>query len=366
MKVLSKHAIWDGSRFNHLEKEMLFKDRTIVKVISCGFCGTDKHTLEELNVPGVSLGHEILAEVVHLGSNHKVVGGEKLVVGDRVILIPGKNCGECYHCLTHTGHGNLCQHRTAHGWGYYSKDDFFPAGGFSTHVELMDDAWLVRVPDEIPNDIAVLAEPLAIAIRAVDRAISGIRPDRDLGAVVAGRAAVIGTGSIGYLVAYTLLSLGFDVVGFDISPWRCEFFKENLKLPCIHVPVEDSNKVDQYIIKQSPVQDFDVVFECGGTTSAFIASLIAVRKAGRVIELGNYIQHETAEIDPSWICRKELELIGFVLANPFTYVKVFDLLKRNSLDPLKMVTSRVGLSEVGKILEIDHPHQMKVIVENDL
>lgn len=366
MKLLSHYAIWQNRQFIFKEKLIPLNNKTVVKVIACGFCGTDKHTLEELDIPGLSLGHEILGEVVHLGNNHKVVAGDKLSVGDRVILIPGKNCGECCHCLTHTGKANLCQHRTAHGWGVFSTDTFFSAGGFSTHIELMDNAWLARVPENISNDIAVLAEPLAIAIRAVDRVLSGTRADRDLGAVVGARAGVIGLGPIGYLVSYVLSTLGADIVGFDVSSWRSNFFSERLGVPSVHISIEDAKKIDEYIEKHSPVKEFDMVFECGGTISAFISSLIAVRKAGRVIELGNYVQHDLAEIDPSWICRKELDLIGFVLANPYTYKKVFDLLGRHSLTSLEIITKRIKLSEIDKILTIDHPHEMKVIIENDL
>jgi len=366
MDIVAHHALWNGTTFEIKQKNITCNDKTVVKVISCGFCGTDKHTIEELNTPGISLGHEILAEIVHLGSNHHVVGGEKVAVGDRVILIPGKNCGECAHCLSHTGYENLCQHRTAHGWGLFSEDNFFAAGGFSSYIEVMDDAWLVRVPSDISNDIAVLAEPLAIAVRAVERSLSGTRPDRDLGAVVAARAAVVGLGPIGYLVAYVLRSLGADVVGFDISSWRCQYFNDTLAFPAIHLPnIEASSKIEEYITKQSDTQDFDLVFECGGTTSAFVASLLAVRKAGRVIELGNYIQSDLAEIDPSWICRKELDVLGFVLANPFTYIKLFKLLALNNTEPLEIVTQKIPLSRIDELKAVDHRHNMKVIVEND-
>ena len=365
MSIVAKHAIWNGKNFEYKHKPILFSDNTVVKVLSCGFCGTDKHTLEELDVPGLSMGHEILAEIVYLGKSHNVVNGEEIKVGDRVILIPGKNCGECHHCLSHTGQGNLCQHRTAHGWGFYSENKFFAAGGLSTHIEVMKDAWLVRVPNEIPNDIAVLAEPLAIAVRAVDRALSGTRPDRDLGAIVAARAAVIGLGPIGYLVAYVLKSLGADVVGFDVEKSRCDFLKTTLGFPAITVDKAQPNSIVQSIEKTSPVKDFDLVFECGGTTSAFVASLLAVRKAGRVIELGNYIQEELAEIDPSWICRKELDVLGFVLANPFTYIKVFKLLALNPVDALSIVTKKLPLSQADDFLTLNHQQQMKVVVEND-
>ncbi|MDR0270826.1 zinc-binding dehydrogenase [Paenibacillus sp.] len=366
MNMLSKHLIWKDTGFVVQEKEIQTRKRTVVKVISCGWCGTDTHNLNESNISNLSLGHETLAEIVHLGENHNVVGGSKLAVGDRVILIPGKSCGVCEHCTTHSAQGNLCDHRTAHGHSYFAQNEFFAAGGFSSNIELMDDVWLAKVPDSIPNEIAVLAEPLAVCIRAVDRAISGTRPDRDLGAVVAGRAAVIGLGPIGYLTSYVLLTMGFDVVGFEQSPWRCEFAEKELGIKAITLPINDHNKINEYNLKNSSTTDFDVVFECGGTVSAFVASLLVVRKGGRVIEMGNYFQHETAEIDPSWICKKEIEVIGFKFGNPFTYLKVFNLLNRNSTEALKNMTFEIKLSDLNKILTIDHQNLMKVVVTNDL
>ena len=363
--VISKYAIWESNEFTLKEKLIQFNERTVVKIIACGFCGTDKHSLQELAISGISLGHEILAEIVYLGSQHKVVGGQELEIGDRVIVIPGKNCGCCTHCLSHTGQSNLCQHRTAHGWGYFSHENFFAAGGFSTHIELMDDVWLAPVPKNISNDIAVLAEPLAIAVRAVDRAISGTRADRDLGSVVAMRAAVVGLGPIGYLIAYVLQSMGADVIGFDASEWRCKYLTDNLGFHAIHLPLAQAEDIGMHIENNSSIKDFDTVFECGGTTSAFVASLLAARKAGKVIVLGNYIQSADAEIDPAWICRKELDVIGFVLANPFTYKKVFNLLATYPLTGLDIVTNKIKLSELEKLLPLNHHQEMKVIIEND-
>lgn len=366
-KIIGKYKVWNGNKFSLLEKQINFGSRTIIKVISCGFCGTDKHSLEHLDIPGMSFGHEILGEVIFLGKNHKVVGGHPILVGDRVLLLPGKNCGECFHCLSHTGQENLCSYRTAHGWGFFDKRNFFPAGGFSSYIEVMDEAWLVPVPHDIPNDVAVLAEPLAIAVRAVDRSLSGTRPDRDLGAAIAMRAAVVGIGSIGYLVAYVLRAMGADVVGFDTSPWKCEFFRKNLGFEAFELPIGQSSQIDKLIVEKSPIKDFDTVFECGGTTSAFVASLLAARKGGRVIELGNYVQDDYAEIDPSWICRKELDVIGHVLANPYTYEKVFRLMNQAGIEALEpMVTKKIALSNLNEILSVNNNNEMKVAVLNDL
>jgi len=341
MNISAKHAIWNGKQFDFEEKKIELSNRTIVKVISCGVCGTDKHTMEELDVQGISLGHEILGEVFHLGDNHNVVGGGKLEVGDKVIVVPGKNCGECFHCLSSNAQENLCGSRTAHGWGIYSEVNYFAAGGLSSHVELFDEAWVIPVPKDIPDNISVLAEPIAIAVRAVDRAISCGRPDRDLGAIVAIRAGIIGLGPIGYLVGFVLKTLGAEVHGFDPNRERCEIFSRQLGFAATQLPIEESAEIEKYIGLEPTISEFDIIFECGGTTSAFVAALKAVRKGGRVVELGNYIQLGESEIDPSWICRKELDVLGFVLANPATYLKVVKVVKnsvyRTNLPPSNTV-----------------------------
>lgn len=366
--IISKYAVWTGDKFEVLEKTIIPGKNTIVKVISCAFCGTDKHSIEHSSsIASISFGHEILAEVIYLGGNHKVVSGKSVAVNDRVVVHPGKNCGVCPHCLSRTGHSNLCEHRKAHGHSDFSENDFFPAGGFSSYIEVMDDAWLIPVPKALNNDIAVLAEPLAIAVRAVDRALSGTRPDRDLGEVAAIRAAVIGTGPIGYLIAYVLKSIGADVVGFDLDSFKTTFFKKHLGFEAFTISYEQAKQLDKLILENSKIKDFDVAFECGGTTSAFVAALLAARKAGRVIELGNYIQKECAEIDPAWICRKELDVIGHVLASPYTYEKVFRLIEQVGIEPLMpLVTKKIHLSNIQEIPNLNYAEEMKVVIENDL
>jgi threonine dehydrogenase-like Zn-dependent dehydrogenase len=342
--------VWAGDGFVLKKKTIVPGRRTILRMLACGCCGTDRHAVRQAGASGISIGHEMLGEVVHLGDNHKVVGGRPLALGDRVALVPGKHCGLCFDCLSRTGRENLCGHRTKHGWSAYSESEFFPAGGFSTHIELMDEAWLHKVPDHIPDDVAALAEPLAIAARAVDRALAGNRPERDLGAAVAMRAAVIGVGSLGFLVAYVLKTLGADVVGIDLSARRCADFTRLLGFPAVQVHEADAREIESKLAAAGFGHPIDVVFECGGTLEAFVASILAVRRGGRVIELGNYIQDESTEIDPAWICRKEIDLVGAVYANPFNYEKVFDVVAIGGTEPLVgAITERVPLERINDI-----------------
>lgn len=348
--IEATHAVWRGGAFRFEKKTIVPGRRTVLRMLACGCCGTDRHALHQAGAEGASIGHEMLGQIVHLGDNHKVVGGRPLAVGDRVVLIPGKHCGLCFDCLSRSGRENLCGHRTKHGWSAYSESEFFPAGGFSSHIELMDDAWLHKVPDHMPDDVAALAEPLAIAVRAVDRALAGNRPERDLGAAVAMRAAVVGVGSLGYLVAYVLKTLGAEVVGIDLSADKCEAFTRLLGLPAVQVHEADAREIEAKLASRGLGHPLDVVFECGGTIEAFVASLMAVRRGGRVIELGNYIQDESAEIDPAWICRKEIDVVGAVYANPFNYEKVFDVVALGGTEALLgAITDRVPLERLNEV-----------------
>src|SRR5512137_2016924 len=73
----------------------------LVKVISCGICGSD--IVEWYRLPRAPLiqGHEIGAEVVETGAS--VV---KYRAGDRVMIAPKVPCMKCSYCLK--GHHPVC------------------------------------------------------------------------------------------------------------------------------------------------------------------------------------------------------------------------------------------------------------------
>ena len=82
----------------------------VVRVASCGICGTDLHILEGEFAPTLPIipGHEFAGEVVAVGSEVTEVS-----VGDQVAADPNLYCGECYQCRR--GRGNLCERFAAIG-----------------------------------------------------------------------------------------------------------------------------------------------------------------------------------------------------------------------------------------------------------
>src|ERR1700742_2705326 len=104
------------------------------------------------------IGHEFVGRVEALGD-----GVDGLAVGDRVVSGAGVSCGECDWCKA--GRTNLCA-------GYYTLRLSAP-GGVADGV-LSPASICVPVRDAVDDVGASMAQPLAVAIHALDR--GGVGP----------------------------------------------------------------------------------------------------------------------------------------------------------------------------------------------
>jgi threonine dehydrogenase-like Zn-dependent dehydrogenase len=115
------------------------------------------------------LGHEVVADVVALGPE-----AEGLEVGDRVVLNPWLSCAPrgvsplCPAC--EVGNLSLCWSFTTGpiAPGIHTGTSKDASGGWA---ELMPahDSMLFRVPDSMPDEVAVFADPFAVSLHAVTR-----------------------------------------------------------------------------------------------------------------------------------------------------------------------------------------------------
>lgn len=160
----------------------------LVRVAACGICGSDLHYVHMGGLGGpapMCLGHEIAGTVEWTGP--EVTGAR---VGDRVVVHPGDDE------LGRIGNGA-------------------PQGGL-TPLLLVTDAdrrGLHHVPDGMELDIAALAEPLGVGMRAVEQA--DVAPGDGV--------CVFGCGPIGLSAIAALVDGGHhDVVAVDLNPTRRE------------------------------------------------------------------------------------------------------------------------------------------------
>jgi alcohol dehydrogenase, propanol-preferring len=110
----------------------------LVAVHACGVCRTDLHVAEgdlPVHRDNVTPGHEVVGEVVEVGSAVGAAAGDNFTAGDRVgIAWLRHTCGMCRYCQR--GDENLCPHSRYTGWdadGGYAEFATVPAA-FAHHL----------------------------------------------------------------------------------------------------------------------------------------------------------------------------------------------------------------------------------------
>ena len=160
-----------------------------LRVERAGICGSDLHNFKTgmwiSRSPSVP-GHEFVAVVEAAGAGACLAPGTRVVADSRVV------CGRCAACLA--GESFHCENL-----GFVGEVN---DGGFEPYTTLPA-AQLVALPDQgLAADVAVLAEPMAVALHAVAR----LNPATGVPILVAG------AGPIGTLVATALVHRGYGPV----------------------------------------------------------------------------------------------------------------------------------------------------------
>lgn len=167
------------------------RNEVLVRVRASGICHTDIEIMRgnygTSTYPLVP-GHEFAGEIVELGAD---VSG--LSVGDRVVIDPNLECGECSACKR--GWAHLCENLAAYGVTIN--------GGFAEYSAAS--AGAVHLIGEMSFAEAALAEPMGCVL-------NGLSP---LEGRILERAVIFGTGPMGLLMGLTLKSRGVEVIMVD-------------------------------------------------------------------------------------------------------------------------------------------------------
>jgi threonine dehydrogenase-like Zn-dependent dehydrogenase len=147
------------------------------------------------------LGHEVVAEVAELGP-----AAAGLEVGQRVVLNPWLSCAPrgivppCPAC--EAGDLSLCWHFTdGHlAAGIHTGTSKDAPGGYAEFFPAHD-SMLFPVPDAVPDEVAVFADPFAVSLHSVTR-----HPPPP-----GGKALVYGAGALGTCATAILRALHPDV-----------------------------------------------------------------------------------------------------------------------------------------------------------
>jgi L-iditol 2-dehydrogenase len=253
--------------FNEFPDPQVGPGQVRIAVKACGICGSDIHGMDGRSgrrIPPVIMGHEAAGTIAEVGDG--VTGWKP---GDRVTFDSTEFCGECPEC--EQGNFNLCANRRVLG---VSCGDYRRHGCFAEQI-VLSTRILHRIPDSLPFHKAAFAEPVAIALHAVNLA----PPDFGEPAVV------IGSGLIGLLVIQALKARGWSrVIAVDLDESRLALAKQ---LGATETFLANRKNLAAHLHEICGGDGAKVAFEAVGAAAPVDLAIRCVGKGGTVVLIGN-------------------------------------------------------------------------------
>ncbi|MGY1841474.1 MULTISPECIES: zinc-binding dehydrogenase [unclassified Modestobacter] len=262
-------------------------DEIQIQIAYAGVCGSDLHYYRsgrvgafEVREPLV-VGHEVVGRVLRDG-REATDPGAALATGTPVTLHPATP-GQRLPGL---------EHRPS----VWPNTRYLGSAATLPHTQgAMSDLFTARVdqvrvlPASLPLERAVLAEPLGVALHALNRA-GGVR----------GRSVLVsGAGPIGLLVAGAAVASGATDVAL------CDVLAEPLERGApLGVSRTFRSGVDTI-----PAEEFDVVLECAGVPAALDQAIRSVARGGVVVQVG-ILPGEARPYDLSAVVSREIDVRG--------------------------------------------------------
>jgi Threonine dehydrogenase and related Zn-dependent dehydrogenases len=324
----------------------------VIAVHLSGICGTDKHTFRgeskqyagtkherDIEYP-LTCGHENVGVVAAVGGQVFASDGTPLEVGDRIV--PGANvpCGHCYYCANDYPY-YFCQDLEDYGNSLNLSRPPGLFGGWSEYLYLLPGTPLFRVPDALPDEVAVITEVMAVT-HGVDTALTLLALQ---GGTRSGfSVAVLGVGPLGlcHLVKSRMLGAGL-VAATDVLTGRLEraaAFGVDVALDAASTGADERVAA---ILDATDGRGVDLAIDCSGVPSTLVEALRLVRTGGVIVEAGAFVDMGPVQINPnSDLVTRNVSVLGIGGEKATEYVPSMRLMLAN-LDryPLREIVSHI-------------------------
>jgi L-gulonate 5-dehydrogenase len=310
--------------------------QVVVRPLAVGICGSDFHYFlgeigEQARYPRIQ-GHEVGAVVEAVGPDCT----RALAPGDPVALHPLTHCGHCYPCRI--GRTNVCDN--------FSLLGIHEDGGFQEQLTLAEE--LVFATSERRPEIAALAEPLSIGVRALER--SRLEPGE--------HAVVLGAGPIGQAIALLAAERGARVLMIDPMESRLAI---GASMGAETLPWSD--EVIDTAREWAGGEGAEVVFDATGAPDAIRAGFETAVSAGRLVMVG--MSHHDVPLRVFGFVDKELDVLGVSCCKGDEFGEAVAFVERHGDRLQNLITQRYPLERAPEALQwaMEHPSEaMKVVI----
>ena len=292
----------------------------VCRVLACGVCGSDVSDGYVTRKLPVVLGHEVVGEVLRTGT-----GVEGVAVGDRVIVHHHAPCGDCRRCRR--GHETLCDQ---------FRSTALDPGGFAEQVRVE----AALVPELLPlgrlDPLAgTFVEPLGCVLRALDRTRLGEGDE----------LLVVGAGSNGLLAIAAACARGVQRV------WIREPRDERRRL------------AESWGATAHTDEPVDVAFLTTADDQAIAGAASVLGPGGVLCLYATTKAGAPLGVDGEQLFLRELTVCSSWSAGPRDMRAAYELIASGVIDPMALVTHRLGLDETARALDLQRRGEaIKVVV----
>ncbi len=332
----------------------------LVRTSACSICGTDVHLWQgslalKVDLP-VILGHEMVGRIVGMGAGtDRDSVGQPLREGDRVCWTHTA-CGSCHYC-TVARQPTLCVNRRAYMYESMERAPYL-LGGFTEYGYVLPESGRIRVPDNVPDDLASLS---SCAFRSVMNGFDNLGGVGPMDSV-----CIQGAGPLGLLAtAVAAVSGARRIIVVGAPDARLDLAREFGATDTISIERAGPEERLDAVRALTNGRGADVVMEFTGHPAAFGEGLELVAKGGRYLVVGQLGEGATT-IKPSTIVKKNIRVIGSFSGAARDYFTALDFMSRHheTIPFHKMITGRYRLDEVNTALDrMKRLEEIKPLIE---
>ncbi|KAI9032937.1 alcohol dehydrogenase GroES-like protein [Hyaloraphidium curvatum] len=303
----------------------------LMKVAACGVCHSDQMlsaSAERFGIPdGFILGHEGAGTVAAVGENVK---GWK--VGDRILApVNGGCCRKCEYCTR--GLEQQCPDKS---WFATHKNGFF------AEYTVVNPDFVVRIPDNVPFDVAGPIGCAGVTVYAGLKRTSARSGDW---------VGLSGAGGLGQMAIQIGQTMGFKMLALDIDDSKLATAKKLGAQACVN-PKTEGAKTPDAVRAHTGGQGLHAIIVVTTANSAFQQAPELVRGGGVVVFIGVPGSDKPIELDVMAVLMKEITIKGSVIGSTEDAAAALQLVAEGKVKPLVTPCSLDDLNDA--FAKMDH------------
>ena len=306
----------------------------VIQVGVATTCGTDLKVWRrgghaKMLRPPTQFGHEAAGQIVALGS-----GVTDWRIGDRVVANNSAPCMTCFFCQRQEY--SLCTDLTFNN-GTFAEYQRIPAPIVQHN--------LLSIPDDLPDALASLTEPLACVLHGIAR--SGFQPNTHDHGIAPPRIVIIGDGAIGLMFVGVLADRGAKVLLCGGSQHRLEIGQ---RLGALHTwNHHHTPDLPGMVHELTDGLGADIVIEATGVPAVWETAIACARPGAIVNLFGGCPKNTHINVNTEQLHYSELTLKGVFHNTPHFVRQALELLSNRRLPFECLIEDQQSLTHLEQV-----------------